>query len=59
VHAVTSGVARWDETVSLTLVGLTCGLLVLLTGRIWGAVLTHMVFNGAWVMLALVGTLLR
>lgn len=59
VHAVTSGVARWDETVSLTFVGLTCGLLVLLTGRIWGAVLTHMVFNGAWVMLALVGTLLR
>jgi membrane protease YdiL (CAAX protease family) len=55
IHSV-NGVARWDEPVYLALVGITCAVLVLLTGRIWGAVLVHLVFNGMWVGLALVGT---
>lgn len=57
IHSV-NGMSSWEEPVYLTLVGLTCGLLVLFTGRIWGAVLVHMVFNGMWVALALVGTAL-
>lgn len=57
IHAV-NGMNRWDEPVYLALVGATCGTLVLLTGRIWGAVLVHMVFNGIWVALALTGTAL-
>jgi membrane protease YdiL (CAAX protease family) len=48
----------WDAVVSLALVGLTTSLLVLLTGRIWAAVLTHVIYNGLWVALATVGTLL-
>jgi len=47
-----------DHALSLTLLGLVCGLLVLLTGRIWGAVLVHAVFNGTYVVLALAGTVL-
>lgn len=57
IHSV-NGITRWDEPAYLFLVGLTCGLLVLLTGRIWGAVLVHIVFNGSWVVLALAGTAL-
>lgn len=57
IHAVV-GMSRWDEPVYLTLVGLTAGALVLLTGRIWGAVILHVVFNGSWVVLALAGTAL-
>ncbi|WP_150463149.1 CPBP family intramembrane glutamic endopeptidase [Nesterenkonia ebinurensis] len=57
IHSVT-GINRWDEPTYLFLVGLTCGVLVLLTGRIWGAVFVHIVFNGIWVVLALAGTAL-
>jgi hypothetical protein len=32
--------------------------IVLSTGRIWGAILAHVVYNGLWVALATVGTLL-
>ncbi|WOQ69205.1 type II CAAX endopeptidase family protein [Microbacterium limosum] len=53
-----SGALAWDDAAAYTLVGLTCGLLVVLTGRIWGAVLTHAIFNASWVALATVGTLL-
>ena len=34
-----------DEVVALALVGLVCGALVMLTGRIWPAVLAHVVYN--------------
>jgi membrane protease YdiL (CAAX protease family) len=47
-----------DQVVSLALLGLVCGLTVVLTGRIWGAVLIHVVYNGSFVLLALAGTLL-
>lgn len=53
-----SGPMGWDDAVVFTLVGLVTGLLVLLTGRIWGALLVHIVFNGTYVLLALTGTLL-
>jgi membrane protease YdiL (CAAX protease family) len=42
----------------LLAVGLTCGLIVLLTGRIWGAVLVHAIYNASYVLLVLAGTFL-
>jgi membrane protease YdiL (CAAX protease family) len=45
-----------DVVLSLALLGVICAALVLLTGRIWGAVLVHVVFNGTYVLLALAGT---
>ncbi|WP_164515426.1 CPBP family intramembrane glutamic endopeptidase [Microbacterium sp. 10M-3C3] len=56
-HALLAPVT-WDAAVSLALVGLINSLIVLLTGRIWGAVLAHAVYNGIWIALATVGTLL-
>lgn len=50
--------STWDGAVTIALVGLTGAVLVLVTGRLWGAVLTHIVFNATGVGLALVGTLL-
>lgn len=47
----------WDETAALALVGLVNSILVLLTARIWAAVLVHVVYNGLWVALATVGSL--
>lgn len=57
LHAV-RGLSRWDEVVYLVLVGLVAAVLVLLTGRIWGAVILHVVFNASFVVLALAGTYL-
>ncbi|MFE1665395.1 CPBP family intramembrane glutamic endopeptidase [Microbacterium sp. P02] len=42
--------------VGLIMLGATCSALVLLTGRIWGAVLVHAVFNLSFVALAMAGT---
>ncbi len=50
--------ASTDQAIALALVGVVTSLIVLLTGRIWGAVLAHVVYNGVWVALATVGTLL-
>lgn len=55
VHSMTLG-ASLDQLVATGLLGLVCGALVMLTGRIWGAVLVHAVFNATFVVLALVGT---
>lgn len=44
--------------VQLFAVGVTCSLTVLLTGRIWGAVCIHAVYNVTFLALALLGTLL-
>lgn len=49
--------ASADGIVGVGLLGLVCGLLVVLTGRIWGAVLVHLVYNATYVGLAIVGTL--
>jgi membrane protease YdiL (CAAX protease family) len=58
LHQLTGSlVATWDGAVSVGLVGLVGGLLVLLTGRLWPAILLHVAFNGSYVVLALVGTL--
>ncbi|GAA5038077.1 hypothetical protein GCM10025738_26830 [Microbacterium fluvii] len=46
-----------DAVVALGAVGITCSLLVLLTGRIWGAVLVHIVYNSVYVLLGVVGTI--
>ncbi|WP_396668813.1 lysostaphin resistance A-like protein [Microbacterium sp. R86528] len=55
VHAFTAQLGT-GVILSIGLVGLVCSLLVMLTGRIWGAVLVHLVFNASFVVLALVGT---
>lgn len=47
----------WWSVVALTLVGIVCGVLVVATARIWGAVLVHIVYNSLWVGMLLVGTL--
>jgi uncharacterized protein len=54
-HAVLAPIS-WDAAVSLLLLGLVTGLLVSLTGRIWPALVTHVVYNGSYVVLALIGT---
>ncbi|WP_298944451.1 CPBP family intramembrane glutamic endopeptidase [uncultured Microbacterium sp.] len=50
------GAGAVADIVAMAALGLVCALLVIFTGRIWGAVLVHAVFNGAGVTLALVGT---
>ncbi len=47
-----------DAVISLGLLGLVCGSLVMLTGRVWPAILVHVVYNGSYVVLALLGTYL-
>jgi membrane protease YdiL (CAAX protease family) len=55
VHGLTLSLSV-DAVISLTLLGLVCGSLVVLTGRIWGAVLVHLGFNLTFVVLAAVGS---
>lgn len=57
LHAV-DGALPLSEAVPLVAVGLVCSLLVLLTGRIWGAVLVHGVYNLTGIALVVVGTAL-
>ena len=57
LHSLT-GTLAVDEVISLSLLGLVCGLLVVLTGRIWPAVLVHVVYNFTFVVLAVAGTFL-
>lgn len=57
VHALAGG-GSVDQVASLSLLGLVCGTLVVLTGRIWAAVLVHCVYNTTFVVLALMGTFL-
>lgn len=49
--------SRIDVAISLSLLGLTCGALVVLTGRIWGAIAVHSVFNATYVGLVIAGSL--
>lgn len=44
--------------VQLFVVGAVCALTVLLTGRMWGAVCIHVVYNVSFLMLAVLGTML-
>ena len=56
VHGL-AGTLGVDAIVGLVLVAGVGGALVLLTGRIWAAVLLHITYNAVFVALALVGTL--
>jgi len=47
------------DGVLLFTVGAVCSLTVLLTGRIWGAVLIHIVYNASFLALVIVGTALK
>ena len=47
----------WWSVATLGLVGIVCAGLVVATARIWGAVLTHIVFNGVAVGMLVVGTI--
>lgn len=42
--------------IQLFLLGAVCAALVLLTGRIWGAVLVHVVYNATFIGLSVIGT---
>lgn len=42
---------------SIALFGLATAVVVLVTGRFWAALIAHIVFNGSYVALAVVGTL--
>lgn len=55
-HAI-GGSLTIETALSLGAVGLTCALLVMLTGRIWGAVLVHIIYNSTFLLLGLIGTL--
>ncbi|WP_288121560.1 CPBP family intramembrane glutamic endopeptidase [Microbacterium sp. 69-7] len=55
LHA-TAGALTLVDGIQLFAVGGTCALVVLLTGRIWGAVLTHVVYNVSYLVLVVVGT---
>lgn len=57
LHGI-GGVLPLGDAVAVGAVGLTCSLLVLLTGRIWGAVLTHVVYNTTYLALTIIGTVL-
>jgi membrane protease YdiL (CAAX protease family) len=45
--------------VQLLVVGVTCAALVLLTGRIWGALFCHVMYNVTFLAIAMIGTILR
>ncbi|MFF2487707.1 CPBP family intramembrane glutamic endopeptidase [Microbacterium sp. NPDC058062] len=55
IHGI-SGAADVSGVVSLSLLGVVCAALVLLTGRIWGAVLVHAVYNASYVALAVLAS---
>jgi len=52
-----SGTASVVDVASIALLGAVCGLLVVLTGRVWSAIGVHVVYNALGVGLALLGTL--
>ncbi|GGH41156.1 CPBP family intramembrane glutamic endopeptidase [Microbacterium album] len=56
LHMIVSPPVSWEAPATLTLFGLVAAALVLLTGRIWGAVLMHAFFNGTGLLLSLAGT---
>lgn len=47
-----------DHAAALGCLGLVCSLLVVRTGRFWGAFLVHVVYNALLVLLTVLGTLL-
>lgn len=57
MHAVFSTLSLSDG-VQLAILAVACSSLVLLTGRIWGAVLTHLTYNGTLLLIGLMGAIL-
>ncbi len=55
VHAWNDGTS-WEAWLTPIVVALVCGALVFATGRIWGAVLAHVVFSASYAVLAFIGT---
>ncbi|MFS0868160.1 lysostaphin resistance A-like protein [Microbacterium sp. 179-B 1A2 NHS] len=58
MHAV-DGSLPLAEALPLGALGLTCALLVMLTGRIWSAVIVHIVYNTTMLVIVAAGTILR
>ncbi|MDJ1114519.1 CPBP family glutamic-type intramembrane protease [Microbacterium dauci] len=58
LHGV-DGSLPLSEAIPLGVVGIVTALLVVLTGRIWGALLVHAVYNALMIALIAAGTLLR
>ena len=52
------GALSLSDGLQLFLVGVACSGLVIMTGRIWGAVLAHIVYNVSFVLLGVLGTAL-
>lgn len=46
------------DAIQLFLLGATCSVLVLLTGRVWGALLVHSIYNATFVVLIVLGSVL-
>lgn len=57
VHAAFQTITLMDG-IGLSLLSMTCSCIVLLTGRLWGAVLAHIVFNSVFVALSFLGSAL-
>jgi len=57
LHAV-GGVLALQDGIQLFVVGCACAVLVIVTGRIWGAVLAHVVYNATYIALLVVGSAL-
>lgn len=57
VHAATGSLGTVAVIAAVALVGVATATLVLVTGRIWGALVLHVVFNASYVVLAVVGTI--
>lgn len=55
IHVV-DGSLPLTESIAVGAVGLACATLVMLTGRIWGAVLAHIVYNSTLLLLMAAGT---
>ncbi|KTS60084.1 Abortive infection protein [Microbacterium testaceum] len=53
-----AGVVTLVDGIQLFAIGAVCALVVLLSGRIWGAVLVHLVYNLTYLALALTGFVL-
>ncbi|MGZ0711688.1 CPBP family intramembrane glutamic endopeptidase (plasmid) [Coraliomargarita sp. W4R53] len=56
VHTLTMDLPT-ATVLSIGMLGAVCSIVVMLTGRIWGAVLIHAVFNASYIALAIIGTL--
>ncbi|MFG6280697.1 CPBP family intramembrane glutamic endopeptidase [Microbacterium sp. 5K110] len=55
-HALVAPLGPTDAA-ALALVGAICGVCVLVTGRLWPAILVHVVYNGTGIAVVVVGSL--